>query len=95
MAAPSWLDVHFYIFMFGTNSICYLRPKAGDETSGLHISFGHTDLDNKIMNRKRPIFKSELNIPKSLIAFIGYQNYVKYAQAFYWFNPLRKSLSQL
>jgi hypothetical protein len=31
----------------------------------------------------------------SRIAFIGYQNYVKYAQAFYWLNPLRKSLAQL
>ncbi len=47
------------------------------------------------MNRKRPIFKSVLNIPLSHIAFIGYQNYVKDAQAFYWLNPLRKSLAQL
>jgi hypothetical protein len=31
----------------------------------------------------------------SRIAFIGYQNYVKGAQAFNWFNPLHKSLAQL
>jgi hypothetical protein len=81
--------------MFDTYLICYQRPKAGYETQGLHSSSGHVDLDNKIMNRKRPILKSGLNIPMSCIAFIGYQNYVKYAQAFYWFNPLRKSLAQL
>ncbi len=43
--------------MFGTNSICYQRPKAGYEIYGLHSSFGHADLDNKIINRKRPIFR--------------------------------------
>ena len=30
-----------------------------------------------------------LNIPLSRIAFIGYLNYVKDAQAFYWLNPSR------
>jgi hypothetical protein len=38
---------------------------------------------------ERDLFKSELNIPMSRIAFIGYQNYIKDAQAFYWLNPLR------
>jgi hypothetical protein len=38
---------------------------------------------------------SALNIPLSGIAFIGYQNYIKDVQAFYWLNPLRKSLAQL
>ena len=60
------------MLMFGTNSICYQRPKAGYKTYGLHGNFCHADLDNKIMNRKRPIFKSALNIPLSRIAFIGY-----------------------
>jgi hypothetical protein len=45
------------MYMFGTNLICYQRPKAGYETSGLHSSFDHVDLDNEIMNRKRPILR--------------------------------------
>jgi hypothetical protein len=57
--------------------------------------YGIFMFDNKIVNRKRPIFKSALNIPLSRIAFIRYQNYVKDAQTFYWLNPLRKSLAQL
>jgi hypothetical protein len=63
--------------MFGTNSICYQRPKAGYETYGLHSSFGHADLDND--EQKETYFKSALNIPLSGIAFIGYLNNVKYA----------------
>ncbi len=43
--------------MFGTNLICYQRPKAGYETLGLRSNFDHVDLDNKIMNRKRPILR--------------------------------------
>ncbi len=45
------------MYMFGTNLICYQRPKAGYGTSGLHSSFGHAVSDNKIMNRKRPILR--------------------------------------
>ncbi len=52
-------EYYFYNFvwyfllkcMFGTNSICYQRPKAGYETKGLRSSFDHADIVNKIMNR--------------------------------------------
>jgi hypothetical protein len=82
--------------MFGTNSICNQRPKAGYETQGLHSNFDHVDLDNKIMNRKRPILRVRSTFHcLSRIAFIGYKNYVKDAQAFYWLNSLRKSLAQI
>ena len=70
--------------MFGTNLIC---PKAGYETQGLRSSFGHADLYNKIMNRKKPILRV-LYMPMSCIAFIGYLNYIKDVQAFFWLNPL-------
>jgi hypothetical protein len=46
--------------MFGTNSFCYQRPKAGYETHGLHSSFGQADSDNKIMNIKRPVLQCAL-----------------------------------
>jgi hypothetical protein len=46
--------------MFGTNLICYQCPKAGYVTKGLHCSFGHADLDKKIMNRKIPILRVRL-----------------------------------
>ncbi len=67
--------------MFGTNLICYQRPKAGYEIYGLHSSFGHADLDNKIMNRKRPILECAQH---SIVS-----------HSFYWISKLRKRCASI
>jgi hypothetical protein len=36
--------------MFGTNLICYHRPKAGYKTERLHFSFGHAESENNVIN---------------------------------------------
>jgi hypothetical protein len=67
--------------MFGTNLICYQHPKAGYETKELHSSFGHADLDKKIMNRKRPI----LRVPQ----------HFKVSHSFYWISKLCKRCTSI
>jgi hypothetical protein len=62
------------------------------QVPGFRHAMTRNDQDRE---QKETYFKSALNISISCIAFIGYLNYVKDAQAFYWLNPLPKSLAQL